>query len=93
AHTAKLTKQYFEDIDLQTLPHPPQSPHLNPIEHVLALMEVEVCKSAPTSTEQLKQVLVDAWNNLSVHTIQNLVRSMPKRMRGALRADGGRTQY
>ncbi|DBA02810.1 TPA: hypothetical protein N0F65_006600 [Lagenidium giganteum] len=51
-------------------------------------MEIEVYKKAPTSTEQLKEVLVNAWNELNSITIRRRVRSMPKRMNAVLSARG-----
>ena len=33
-HTSKLTKKWFEDNNIELLTWPPQSPDLNPIEHV-----------------------------------------------------------
>ena len=33
-HTAKVTKEYLEEVKLNVLPWPAMSPDLNPIEHV-----------------------------------------------------------
>ena len=43
-HTAKTTKKWLEENKLNVLQWPPQSPDLNPIEHIWALLKKKLTK-------------------------------------------------
>ncbi|GFX46615.1 transposable element Tc1 transposase [Trichonephila clavipes] len=60
-HTALIVKLwllYYEPNQLRT---PPQSPDLNPIEHLWGLLERRIREHVIASKEMLKSVLVDEW--------------------------------
>jgi transposase len=60
--------------------HPPNSPDLNPIEHVWAKMKIEITKMKPRSRKQAKECLQQVWDGISVEYCKKLVDSMPKRL-------------
>ena len=51
-HTAKLTKEWFENNDISTLNWPSQSPDLNPIEN----LKVKVHKQNLQNIKQLEEL-------------------------------------
>ena len=64
-HTANKTKEWLLYNAPRRLITPPQSPDLNPIEHLWHLLDEEIRKCSITSKSSLKQVLQHAWNNMS----------------------------
>ena len=72
---------------------PPQSPDVNPIEHLWVHLKREKIRHAATSKERLWKVLCQCWNSIEASTLQNLVRSMSKRVQAILKAKGGHTNY
>ena len=72
---------------------PPQSPDVNPIEHLWDLLKREKVRHAITSQDRLWDVLSQCWNNIEQSTLQKLVKSMPKRVQAILKAKGGHTKY
>jgi hypothetical protein len=92
-HTAILTKQWFDDNDIETLPWPPQSPNLNPIEHLwndvdrrLRALNVEF-----RGKEALWEYVSQIWNDTTVETCTKLINSMPERINDVIKAKGGYT--
>ena len=71
----------------------PRSPDVNPIEHVWDYLKREKIRHAATSKERLWEVLCQCWNSIEASTLQNLVKSMPKRVQAILKAKGGHTNY
>lgn len=47
----------------------------------------------PTSDAQLRRVLTDAWNGISLQTIRKIYRSMDTRVKQCLERNGGPTDY
>jgi len=94
-HTAILTKQWFDDNDIETLPWPPQSPDLNPIEHLwndvdrrLRALNVEF-----RGKEALWEYVSQVWNDTTVETCTKLINSMPERINDVIKAKGGYTRW
>ena len=55
-HTAKLTKEWFENNGISTLNWPRQSPDLNPIENLWNTLQVNVHKRNRQNIKQLKEL-------------------------------------
>ena len=92
-HTARVSSQTLENIlGTRILPHPPNSPDLNPIEDIWSHLDRKLKASKVTSIQGLKRFLNKEWESLSWN-IRKSVESMPRRLDACLKAHGGRTQY
>ncbi|GBN62696.1 hypothetical protein AVEN_179734-1 [Araneus ventricosus] len=74
---------------------PPNSPDLNPIEHIWDVMEPQFRAPTPPcpNISTLRDRCFDIWYNLSPVMYQKLVISMPRRVAAVLKAKGGATRY
>ena len=94
-HTAKIIKKWFEDNNIKVLPWPPQSPDLNPIEHLWSEVGRRISNRKPKNKDELKEILRETWS--SIHEegtyIKKLVESMPRRIAEVIKAKGGPTKY
>lgn len=94
AHTAHVTQQYIANTNISVLPSwPANSPDLNPIENVWGMIKKQVYGSHYTSLAELKAAVEAAWEAIPVHTLQNLMSSMPRRLQRVLQLKGGYTGY
>ena len=75
------------------LPTPPQSPDINPIEHLWALLERKIRQHNITSKAMLKEVIKSEWENISTEETTHLVNSMQNRLREVLKCRGYPTRY
>jgi transposase len=93
SHTAKSTRAWLERQGIQTLTSwPSNSPDLNPIENVWAIMKNRVYRRRPTTVEALKQIIQEVWNSLTVDLLRRLVDGIPKRLKEVVRKHGGPTK-
>ena len=65
-HTAKLTKQWFENNGICTFDWPSQSPDLNPIENLWNTLKVEVHKHNPQNIKQLEELCKEDWGKVTL---------------------------
>ena len=72
---------------------PAQSPNLNVIENLWALLEKNIRNHHISSKESLKKALLEEWNKIPVETTQKLVASMPNRLKAVLDQKGYHTKY
>ena len=88
---AQITKQTKE---LHRLPSwPPNSPELNLIEIVWSWMVEDICRREggwPKNLEDLKQAIIEAWDNVSIESFRELVRSYKHRLFAIQSVQGGR---
>ena len=68
---------------------------LNPIEHMWDELDRRVRKrrNPPATLAQLRNALIDEWNNIPTRTVNALVNSIQRRIRAATVARGGHTRY
>ena len=96
-HSSNLCTNYLRNKEnqgeLKLMAFPPQSPDVNPIEHLWDELKREKVKHDVTSQDRLWDVISTCWHNIEPSTLQNLVKSMPKRVEAILKAKGGHTMY
>lgn len=94
-HTAKIVKEWLSNQRFQTMQWPAQSPDLNPIENLWALLKKRLAlyDQAPKNLSELWSRVQTEWSNIPNQHIQNLVESMPKRVRSVIKAKGLWTKY
>ena len=95
AHTAKMTTQWLESAGIKLFPHPPSSPDLNPIESVWFLLKnsIQQHSHTPTSITELKEAVLQAWEEISVEDVSACILSMPDRLKAVSKAFGGPINY
>ena len=74
-HTAKATTKELEARGIQTLPHPPYSPDLNPIEMVWNWMKDYIEKNYPEkmSYDALRKAVKEAWEAVPESFLRGLI--------------------
>lgn len=78
-HTSKISKEYFDKNGIDLLIWPSQSPDLNPIENLWALMKPLVAKLQPKNIKELKDAITKVWNDLDIELLKKLSLSFVKR--------------
>ncbi len=67
-HKAKIISDWFleHDTEFTLLKWPPQSPDLNPIEHIWDVVEREICimDVQPTNLQQLRDAIMPVWTKM-----------------------------
>ncbi len=84
-HKAQIISDWLHEHDkeLTLLKWPPQSPDLNPIEHLWDVVEreIHIMDVQPTNLQQLCDAIMSIWTTISEECLQDLVESMPRRRR------------
>ena len=92
-HTSKETKKFFEAQGIQILDWPPNSPDLNPIENIWALLKRRIIKKQAHNKYELIQKAEESWNEISQDIISNVIDSMPRRIQACIDNNGDLTPY
>lgn len=94
-HKAKATMEWFKSKQVEVMDWPPQSPDLNPIEHLWVHIKNELSKyeAPPSGIYQLWERTQEVWNRIPVEVCQNLIKSMPRRIQEVIDSRGGHTKY
>ena len=94
-HTSKKAREFLRLQELCALDWPPQSPDLNPIEHLWGELKKSTADhpDPPVGMLELWERAQKAWAGLPPSACLPLVRSMPRRLRAVIRAKGGLTKY
>ena len=91
-HKAKMVQEWFEEHNNQfeVSPWPPDSPDLNPIQHLWDVLDkVQSMEAPPCNFQNLKDLLPTSWFQIPQHTFRGLVESMSGQVRAVLEAKGG----
>lgn len=94
-HRARIVTQYLEEQNIERIEWPPTSPDMNPIEHAWDQLKRAIWRrpNPPTTLEELRIAVVQEWDNLYQPDLDNLVDSMPRRVRACRLARGGVSRY
>ena len=94
-HTSKKASLWFEDNDIQVLVWPSQSPDINPIEDLWVHLKraLQRYPTSPKGVYKLWERVEVEWNEIAAEVCQNLIESMPRRIKAVIRAKGGHTDY
>jgi hypothetical protein len=93
SHTAKLTKSFFALKNLTVLPWSANSPDLNPIENIWAILKQNVERRVVRNKEELVKVVEEEWSKINQDLICKTIDSMPKRIAQVLERGGKKCDY
>ena len=82
-------------LGMQTLEWPPNSPDLNPIEHVWSYIKDIITRDYAhiSSVEEMKRIVRMLWEEITDGQFDYLIDSMPERMQAVIDALGGSTRF
>lgn len=80
AHTESSVLAYLDENQIRVLDHPPQSPDLNPIESVWALLKKKIEEKKIYSINKLRFEIEDIWNSIPLKTMQTYIKNFRKRL-------------
>jgi len=94
-HMSKKSRAAAKKYKFRNLPHPPNSPDLNPIENVWAFLKYRLrsLKQRPKNLDELYEAADAIWRNIPQRFINDLMRGMRKRLRLVKLAHGGHIRY
>lgn len=94
-HTSGSTRAWLEEKNIQVLPWAPQSPDMNPIEHLWNEVDRRLRRlpELPKNREDLWNKLLAVWIGIEPEFVQRLITSMPDRVAALEQAKGGYTRY
>ena len=92
-HTARVTKDFFEEVTLEVLPWPSYSPDINPIEHLWDELDRKIPQSRRKRLKDFEAALQEHWYAISSERIEKLIESMPRRLAAVVHAKGYYTRY
>ena len=94
-HTSKKAKNWFQSHEMRVMVWPPQSPDLNPIEHLWGYLKRKLAAypKPPGGVEELWERIQVEWEAIPVEECRKLIRSMPDRIQAVIKAKGGYTKY
>lgn len=87
-HTAAAAMDYLEDRCDVISDWPANSPDLNPIELLWAIMKARVENRQAISKDQLKQIVQQVWDELDQGLIDRLCKSFQERLRLTIEMNG-----
>ncbi len=96
-HKAQIILDWFleHDDEFTLLKWPPQSPDLNPIEHLWDVVEreIRIMDVQPPNLQQLRDAIMSIWTKISEECFQYLVETIPRTIKAVLKAKAGQTLY
>lgn len=94
-HKARTAQNWLKEQEFETLVWPPQSPDLNPIEHLWALLKKRLNQYERPSNGMIElwERIQTEWNKIDKEACVKLIESMPNRINSVLKAKGMWTDY
>jgi len=92
-HTSRMAKNFFKENVPEIMDWPSNSPDLNPIENLWAIVKRETERRMPKNLNELERIMVEEWNAIPVSVLINLVDSMKRRCEEVIVKNGERISY
>ncbi|GFW73056.1 transposable element Tcb1 transposase [Trichonephila clavipes] len=92
-HTARVVRKWLLYNVRKQVKTPPQSPDLNPIEHLWDYLDRQIRTLEIKTKNDLKKALLEKWQKIPSFVTQNLVKSVPSRLRAVIKAKGYPTNF
>ena len=73
-----LAQEYKEAQGIQNLRHPAQSPDLNPIEGIWAIIKQRIRQRVFNSEEEIKEALQEEWAKITMKEIRDRISDLPR---------------
>jgi DDE superfamily endonuclease len=83
-----VAKQLKDSNWIIVLVHPAQSPDLNPIEAIWAILKQRIRRRKWDNLNGLKRVLQDEWSKITMEEVRGRIAEMPSRCRTLANSDG-----
>lgn len=83
-----LAQEYKAIHNIQNLSHPAQSPDLNPIEGIWAILKQRLRRRIFNSEEEMKQALQEEWDKITIEEIRFRIADMSRRCAELVRSSG-----
>src|SRR5262249_46399710 len=94
-HRSHSTRSWFEVNGVVVMAWPARSPDLNPIENLWGWLVRRVYANGRqySTTDGLKQAILEEWDNVPATLLHRLVDSMHTRLASVVYNHGGQTKY
>jgi len=92
-HASRLVRQWLTDNQVNIMDWPSQSPDLNLIENLWAVVDRAVKKKNSGNLNELYRNIVECWNNIPPAVCANLFNSMQRRCQAVIKNFGYPTKY
>ena len=94
-HLSKETKMWLLEQRIKVLSWPSCSPDFNIIENVWYYLKARVHRvtDKPRTIDDLKALIKQEWQNITLSYIRNLYDSVQRRLDEVIRSKGGYTSY
>lgn len=92
-HRSKLVTNWKKENNIKYIDWPSNSPDLNPIENIWALLKHKIKKIYVKNITELKETILKCWNEIDDSHIQNTINSIPLRLQQVIINNGNTIKY
>ena len=92
-HTSRVAKEFLQENVPTVMDRPSNSPDLNPIENLWAIVKRNVELRQPQNIGDLESFMKEEWSKIPQDIIKNLVGSMKERCKLIIEKNGERIPY
>ncbi len=92
-HTSRVCQTFLNENFPEVMDWPSNSPDLNPIENIWAIVKRNVEMRMPKDLPELEQYMIEEWDRIPNNIIINFISSMRRRCEMIIENNGERINY